>query len=149
VSECLRPTPADNLPSLVGIQPAELRRKGATLSLARRGMDPEHLLHLALTGHRVRMHGLSNRDTHLYPSLNNSINSSDSSITYVRRAEADSRWNAEWLDNLTRLRIFIPDTGTHPPGMTLPRTAWVRLNRFRLHQWSMASSASCECGAEE
>jgi len=42
--------------------------------------------------------------------------------------------------------------------MTLPREAWVRLNRLRtgvrrfrscLHKWGMASSAACECGAEE
>jgi len=42
--------------------------------------------------------------------------------------------------------------------MTLPRTAWVRLNRFRtgvgrfrscLYNWGMASSAACKCGAEE
>jgi len=30
VTGCLRPTPADNLPILAGIQPAELRRKGFT-----------------------------------------------------------------------------------------------------------------------
>jgi len=29
----------------------------------------------------------------------------------------DHRWNAEWLDNLTRLRTFIPDIGNRPPGM--------------------------------
>jgi len=58
----------------------------------------------------------------------------------------------------TALRIFIPDTGTHPPGMTLARNAWVRLNRFRtgvghfrscLYKWGTASFAACECGAEE
>jgi len=49
VTGCPRPTPADNLPILAGIQPAELRRKGATLSLARRTMVPGHLLHSALT----------------------------------------------------------------------------------------------------
>jgi len=43
----------------------------------------------------------------------------------------DHRWKAEWSDNTTRLHTFIPDTCTHPPGMTLPRTAWVRLNRPR------------------
>jgi len=32
VTGCLRPTPVDNLPVLAGIQPAELRRKGTTLS---------------------------------------------------------------------------------------------------------------------
>jgi len=40
---CLRPTSADNLPILAGIQPAELRRNGATLSLARCAMEPGHL----------------------------------------------------------------------------------------------------------
>jgi len=42
---CLHPTPADNLPILTDIQPAELRRSGATLSLAHRAMEPGHLLH--------------------------------------------------------------------------------------------------------
>ena len=60
--------------------------------------------------------------------------------------------------NPTRLCTSIPDTGTHTPGMTLPRRAWVRLNcvrivvgRFRscLFKRGMASSAACECGAEQ
>jgi len=42
--------------------------------------------------------------------------------------------------------------------MTLPRRAWIRLNRLRtgvgrflscLYKWGMASSTACECGAEE
>ena len=36
VIECVRSTPTDNLSVLSGIQPAELRRQGATLSLANR-----------------------------------------------------------------------------------------------------------------
>jgi len=28
---------------------------------------------------------------------------------------ADRRWNAEWLDNTTRLGTFIPDVGNHLP----------------------------------
>ena len=68
------------------------------------------------------------------------------------------QWNAEWANNPTKLRTFIPDTGTHPPGMTLPRRVWVRINRLRtgvgrfrscLYKWDMASSAACECGAEK
>jgi len=55
-------------------------------------------------------------------------------------------------------RTFIPYIGIHPPGMALPRTAWVRLDRphvhvgrFRswLHRCGMAPSGVCECGAEE
>jgi len=49
VTGCLRPTRADNLPILAGIQPAELRRRGATLSIGRRAVKPGHLLHSALT----------------------------------------------------------------------------------------------------
>jgi len=84
VTGCLRPTPADNLPCLADAQPTELRRKGATLSLSRRAMAPEHLLHCSPV-HRVRMHGASNRDTHLYPPHNNS--SIQLTTTSVRRCE--------------------------------------------------------------
>ena len=51
VTGCLRPTPTDHLPVLSGIQPAELRRLGATLSLAYRGsLNPDHILHGLLIG---------------------------------------------------------------------------------------------------
>ena len=42
-------TPTDNLPILEGIQPAELRRNGVTLSLARCATESGYLLHSALT----------------------------------------------------------------------------------------------------
>jgi len=54
--------------------------------------------------------------------------------------------------------ISFCDTGTHSPGMTLPRTTWARLNRLRtgvgrfrsfLYKWGMVSSSDCKCGAEE
>ena len=51
VTGCLRPTPTEDLPVLAGIQPAELRRLGATLSLANRAIhDPDHVLHGQLVG---------------------------------------------------------------------------------------------------
>ena len=51
VTGCLRPTPTDHLPILSGIQPVELRRLGATLSLAHRGsLDPDHILYGLLSG---------------------------------------------------------------------------------------------------
>jgi len=47
---CLRPTLADNLPLLAGIQPADLRGKRASLlCFAHRTMEPAHLIHPALT----------------------------------------------------------------------------------------------------
>ena len=51
VTGCLRPTPTDHLPVLSGIQPAELCRLGATLSLAHGGsLDPDHILYGLLSG---------------------------------------------------------------------------------------------------
>jgi len=49
VTACLRLTPVDKLLILAGIQLTELRRKGVTLSLARRAKEHGHLLHSALT----------------------------------------------------------------------------------------------------
>ena len=50
VTGCLRPTPTDHLP-ISGIQPAELRRLGVTLSLAYRGsLDLNHILYCLLSG---------------------------------------------------------------------------------------------------
>ena len=51
VTGCLRLTPTDHLPVLSGIQPAELRRLGATLSLVHHGsLDPDHNLYGLLSG---------------------------------------------------------------------------------------------------
>ena len=51
VTGCLRPTPTDHLHILSGIQPAELRRLGATLFLAhRKSLDPDHILYGLLSG---------------------------------------------------------------------------------------------------
>jgi len=51
VTGCLRPSLVDTgqFSCLRGIQPTELCRKGATLSLPRHAMDLGHLLHSALT----------------------------------------------------------------------------------------------------
>ena len=130
VTGCLRPTPADNLPILADIQPTELRRKGATLSLVRRAMDPGHLLHSALTcplsadARRLKLR-------HPFvPAAQQLISSSDN--IKMRAAHwTDHQWNTEWADNPTKLLILIPDTGIQAPGVSLPRRAWVRLNRLR------------------
>ena len=51
VTECLRPTPTDHLPVVSGIQPVELCRMGATLSLAHsKSLDPNHTLYGLLSG---------------------------------------------------------------------------------------------------
>ena len=53
VTGCLRPTPTDHLPVLSSIQPAELRRLGATHTpLGHRGsLDPDYILYGLLSGY--------------------------------------------------------------------------------------------------
>jgi len=119
VTLCPRPTPADNLPILTSIQPAELCYKEATRSPACRAKKPGHLLHSMLTCPSSRN----------VPAAKQLISSSDDNNKSAA-VLADNRWNAEWLESTTRLRIFIPDIGIHP-GMALSRTTWVQINRFR------------------
>jgi len=98
VTGCLRRTPEDNLPTLAGIQPAELRRSAATLSQARRAVEPGHLLHSALSRP-------SSADTRRFklkhsfvPAVQHLISSSDNNNIHAAQW-ADHQWNAEWADN--------------------------------------------------
>ena len=77
----------------------------------------------------------------------------------IRASEwTNQKWNAEYCENASRLRAFVPETGARPVGMGLPRAAWVKLNRLRtgvgrfyssMHKWGLAPSPNCECGASE
>ena len=53
---------------------------------------------------------------------------------------------------------FHASTSARPVGMSLPRTAWVKLNRLRtgvgrfhssMHKWGIAPSSNCQWGALE
>jgi len=118
VTGCLRPSPADDLPILAGVQPAELRRNIATLSLARRAVEPRHLLHSALT----RPPGA---DARLLISRHPFVPTVQHSSVHLCGAVGGSPMDCGVGGQPTRLRIFIPDTGTHLPRATLPRRAWV------------------------
>jgi len=138
VTGCLRPTPANNLPILAGIKPADLRRRGATLSLGRRAMEAGHLLHSVLT---CPSGAAARRLKSRHPFRSILIN----------------RTRSGWTTPQHSVLQF--QTPVHAPlGMTLPRTVWVRLKRLRTGvdvsapvctNGVMASSAACECGAEQ
>jgi len=101
--------------------------------------------------HRVQTHDASNQDTHLYPLHN--ISSVHLTTTYVRCSGR--------ITNGMRSGQTIPQDSTFsssPKKMSLPRRAWVWLNRLRtgigrfrscLNKLGVASSAACECGAEK
>ena len=149
VTGCLRPTPTDHLPVLSGIQPAELRQMGATLSLAHCGsLDPDHILHGLLSrSSDTRQARLRSRRTFV-PGARNLL---DNLARLGIRASkwTNYKWKTEYCENASRLRDFVSETGARPVGMGLPRAAWVKLNRLRIgvwkfhssmHKWGLASS---------
>jgi len=80
-------------------------------------MEPGHLLHSALT-RQPSADARRLKSRHLVvPAAQQLISSSDNNNICAAQW-ADHHWNAEWTDNPTRLGIFIPDTGTHPPERT-------------------------------
>ena len=158
VTGCLRPTPTDHLPVLLGIQPAELRRLGATLSLTHRGsLDPDHILHGLLSGSLdIRQVRLRSRRPFV-PGARNLLDNL-ARLGICASEWTNHKWNAEYCESASRLRAFVPETGARPVGMGLPRAAWVKLNRLRtgvgrfhlcMHKWGLALSPNFECGASE
>ena len=107
VTGCLRPTPTDHLPVLSGIQPAELRRMGATLSLAYRGsLDPDHILYGLLS--RYSDTGQVRLRSRLSPFVPGARNLLDNLARLGIRASEwiNHKLNAEYCENASRLRAF-------------------------------------------
>ena len=158
VTGCLRSTPTDHLPVLSGIQPAELRRLGATLSLAHRGsLDPDHILYGLLNGSSDTRYVRLRSRRPFVPAARNLLD--NLAQLGIRASEwTNHKWKTEFCENASRLRAFVPETGDRPVGMGLLRAAWVKLNRLRtgvgrfhssMHKWGLAPSPNCECGASE
>ena len=158
ITGCLRPTPTDYLPILSGIQSAELRRLGTTLSLAYRGsLDPNHILHGHLSGSLdTRQVRLRSRRPFV-PAARNLLD--NLARLGIRASEwTNHKWKTEYCENASRLRAFVPQNGARPVGMGLSREAWVKLNRLwtgvgrfhsSMHKWSLIPLPNCECGASE
>ena len=158
VTECLRLTPTDHLPILLGIESVELRRLGATLFWAYcESLDSDLFLYGVLIGssdaHQKRL-----RSRHPFvPDAPNLLN--NLARLGIRTSEwTNHKWNAEYCENASRLRVFIPRISARPVEMSLLRTPWVKLNRLRtdvgrfyssMHKWGLAPSPNCECGASE
>ena len=148
----------DYLPILASIQPAELRRRGATLSLANRAtLNPDHILHELLVGKQNAHQGRLKSRRPFVPAAQKLLDSLTESD--IRAAQwMDYVWNMEYLKSASRLHAFIPRVGPKPIGMGLPRTSWVKLNRLRtgvgrfhssMYKWGAAPSPNCECNAYE
>ena len=141
-----------------GVQPAELRQMGPTLSLAHHGsLDPDHILYGILSGSSdTRQVRLRSRCLFV-PAARNLL---ENLVRLGIRASewTNHKWNTEYCENASRLRAFVPETGARPVGIGLPRAAWVKFNHLRtgvgrfhssMHKWGLAPSPNCECGASE
>ena len=152
VTGCLRPTPTDHLPVLSGIQPAEFRRMGETLSLAYHGsLDPDHILYGLLSGSSDTFQMRLRFRRPLVPAAWNLLD--NLARLAIRFSEwTTHKWKAGYCEGnkctflLLQFRAFVPETGARPVGMGLPRAAWVELNRLRtgvgrfhlsMHKWGL------------
>ena len=108
VTGCLRPTPTDHLPVLSGIQPVELRRMGATLSLAYRGsLDPDHILYGLLSGFSDNRQVRLKSRRPFVPAERNLLDNLAS--LGIRASEWTNHiWKTEYCKNASRLRALCP-----------------------------------------
>ena len=122
---------------------AELRRRKATLTLARQALEPNHLLHHKIISPELRQSRRLKSRHPFVPAARQllfNLNHLD-----IRAADwAEHSWRSEWNNCNTRLHHFIFNINTSPPGIHLPRRFCVRLyhlrtsvGRFRssLHNW--------------
>ena len=127
VTGCLCPTPMDHLPVLSGIQPAELHRMGATLSLAHHGsLDPNHILYGILSGSSDTPQVRLRPRCPFVPGARNLLD--NLARLGIHTSEwTNHKWNMEYCENASRLCAFVPHTGARPVGRGLPRAAWFSL----------------------
>jgi len=107
---CLRPTPADNLPILAGIQPVEFRRNGVILSVVHRAMEPGRLLHSTVTstpsGNAQRL-----KSRHPFVPAAQLISSSDSRVRRSGRITDGMR--SDWTTLRLRGSVLSSPEPTH------------------------------------
>ena len=131
VTGCLQFTPTDNLPVFSDVQPAELRSQGATPSLANRSsLDPGPILHCQLTEPQavskkrvISRHPCAPAARKLLHNL--------SELGICAAQWKNLTWETEYSKSMSALGVYIPRMSTRPIGMSLTRTAWVKLNRLR------------------
>ena len=125
VTEFLRPTPTDNLPVLSSIQPAELRRQGATLSLANRSsLDPGHILHGQLTEPRAASkERLKSRHPFALAARKLFHNLSELGIRVAQWTNLT--WDKEYSKSISALSVYIS---------RVSKTHWNEFDQNRLGQ---------------
>ena len=128
---------------------------GATLSLVHRGsLDPDHILYGLLSGFSdTRQVRLGSRRPFVPAARNLLENLARLGIRVLNIQITNGT-----RSTVKMLRVFVPWSGSGLVGISLPRAAWVRLNRLRtgvgrfhssMHKWDLTPSPNCEWGASE
>ena len=107
VTGCLRATPTEDLPVLAGIQPAELRRLRATLSLSNRTIhDPNYVLHGQLIGQQNAHLGRLRTRRPFVPAAWKLLGRLSELDIRVKQW-TKHKWNVDYLESTSRVRAFI------------------------------------------
>ena len=129
--QCLYPTPTNHLPIFSDIHPAELCQLGATLSSAYHGsLDPDHMQHGLLSGSFDAYREILKSRYPFVPTAWNLLNNLAGLGIHISQW-TNYKWNTEYCESTSRLCAFIPIMSARPAGLSLPQTAWVKLN----HLW--------------
>ena len=104
----MRPIPTDNLLVLSGIQPAEIRRLGATLSLTHHGsLDPDHILYDLLSGSSDTRQVRLRARRPFVPAPRNRLD--NLARLGIRASEwTNHKWKTKYCENASRLHAFVP-----------------------------------------
>ena len=128
MSGCKKSTPADILPVLCGIEPADIRRDKNILEFRNRVLSEEgHILDNLIT------HPLTNNRLRSRVPLSKLMHSlaSDINGTTSPKSWATTTWRRIWQNLNYRLCQSIHEPSAKPPGHDLKRHQWVLLNQVR------------------
>ena len=148
VTGCLRPTPTKFLPLLSGIQPAELCRTGATISLSLRALNqPKHLLHRLVSDSSPGHQWLKSRCTFV-PAALDLLKKTMQEDQFSTAQWMTEKWRSKWESMTTPLHLHFP-TPQHqqrPTGLDLPRLACTQHTSIICTQGWEDSTCPCTNG---
>ena len=129
------------LPILSGIQPAELRRTGANISLSQGALNqPKHLLHPLVSESSPADQRLKFRCPFVPAALN--LLKKTMQGDKLRAAQwMTEKWRSEWESMTNPLHFHFPTPQKRPTGLDLPRLAWICLNHLR----TRGRDSTCPC----
>ena len=105
----------------------ELPKRAESLALFCRAMDPDHLLHHAITREETKPRLKSRR-----PFATSGKDLMSTTLPKETKAHQKARmWSAEWQSSTSGLREYITSPSKSCLGSDLPQQTWVKLNTLR------------------